>query len=198
MKWRPSLLRQGTGRHEPGSPSGGLFSSNSNFGCLPDSGRPCFRQKPEARMLVTRRQHWSPASAICVADRCFDPLHCSGEASSIMAHVATRLQRRLVCWLGRCVYKLSDGLADDPRDRSVSRQRYLIKCPIILFFEAHRQPRCLARTLVHATLHAFPGRNLSVVTSEFNEVMHFHQQHQIRVLDLAKKVRTRGRRPASS
>jgi len=158
MKWCPSWVYQGMGRHKQRSPSGGLFASNSYFGCLPDSGRPCLPRKPKARMLVTRRQHWSLASAICTGDRYLDPLHCSGEGSSIMAHAATGPQRRLVCWLGRCVNKLSDGLADDPRHRSVSRQRYLIQRQIVPLFEAHRQSGCLARTLVHATLHVFLGR----------------------------------------
>jgi hypothetical protein len=89
-----------------------------------------------------------------------------------MAPVAAGRRRRLVCWLVRCIDELSDGLTDYPRDRSVSRQRYLVESPIVLLFEAHGQPRCFARTLVHATLHAF-RHDLTLGASEFNDVMKF-------------------------
>jgi hypothetical protein len=108
-------------------------------------------------MLATRGQQWSPASTIRAVHPCLDPFHRCGEASSIIAPVAPGQRRRSVCWLGRCLDELSDGLADYPRDRSVSRQRNLIERPIVLLFEAHGQPRCLPRTLVHATLHGSPA-----------------------------------------
>src|SRR5271163_1589244 len=159
-------------RHE-GPPRQGLLSDDSNFGCLADSVRRYLRQKPEAKMPATPLQHRFSASEVGASHQRPDLLCHSGEASSIIVHMAASQQRRLIDWLRRCVDELPDGLADDPRDGCVSRQRDLIQGPIVLLFEAYRQPCWLARALVHATLLGLLGRTLSLVTSEFNKVMHF-------------------------
>jgi 4a-hydroxytetrahydrobiopterin dehydratase len=50
-------------------------------------------------MLVTPRQHRSSALAVYASDQCPDLFCCSGEDSSIIAHMATWRQRRLFHWL---------------------------------------------------------------------------------------------------
>jgi hypothetical protein len=62
-----------------------------------------------------KRERRSSASAVGAADRCLGPFHCSGEPSSIMALWLPGGGGAGWCWLGRCIDKLSDGLADYPR-----------------------------------------------------------------------------------
>ena len=121
--------------------------------------------------MATRGQRLLPASAIRAGNRPLDPFRCSGEASFITAREAAG-RRRLICWPGCCLDELTNRLADDPRDRSVSGQRNLIERPIVLLFQAHGQPRCLARTLVHATPLRSCG-SIPTRASDCNGVMHF-------------------------
>lgn len=102
---------------------------------------------------MTQDQHASPASANRAEDQPLDPFHCFGEASSITTRQDAGRRGQLINRPGRCIDKLPDGLADDPRDGSIAGQCDLIERPIVLFFQAHGQPRCLPRTLVHATPH---------------------------------------------